>query len=172
DGTALQLLTSTAGWNITAGIWSPDGRRLTSSSDFGTRPFFLDLATLKQEPMNESIRSFVPTSWSRDGRRIAGFRTRSDSVDAGLVVYDVATRRAEEVTQFGAWPRWLSDGQGLMFNNNGKLTLLDTRTGKLRDLLSPAPLEVESSISLSPDDQWIYVSLSNTEADVWMMTWR
>jgi hypothetical protein len=47
--------------------------------------------------------------------------------------------------------------------------LLDTRSRKVRELLSMMPNEIRS-VAPSPDDRRIYFGLGSGEADVWLMS--
>ena len=57
----------------------------------------------------------------------------------------------------------------LLFQHQGKLYLIDSRSKKVRELLSVAPNEFGNGVTRSRDDRQIYFSLVTTEADIWLM---
>ena len=74
------------------------------------------------------------------------------------------------MTEFGAAARWLSDSRRLMFHDEQKIYLLDSRSGKIREILSVAPHELGSIFTLARNDRMIAFVLEVTEADVWLMS--
>lgn len=46
---------------------------------------------------------------------------------------------------------------------------VDSRSKKVRELLSVAPNEFGFGVTLSRDDRQIYFSLVTTDADIWLM---
>ncbi len=66
-------------------------------------------------------------------------------------------------------PVWLSDSRRLLFQNQGKLYLIDSQSKKVRELLSVAPNEFGVGVTISRDDRQVYFSLVTTEADIWLM---
>jgi Tol biopolymer transport system component len=89
-------------------------------------------------------------------------------------VYSSDSRRYERFTEFGFFPRWLSDGRRLVFctfatTSKSAMYLPDTRSRKVREVLSLAPNEL-LGVAPSRDDRRIYFGLNSTEADVWLMS--
>ena len=84
--------------------------------------------------------------------------------------YDVEDGVFRQLTDRGAYPYWLHDGQRLIFSREGKLYSLHPETGETSELLSAEPNVVASFIDTSPDDDWMYFSMIATEADVWAMS--
>ena len=116
---------------------------------------------------------FSASSWSPDGRRLAGFR-RSVRGSEGISVYSFDSRRYEYFTEFGFFPRWLSDGRRLVFftfatSSRSAMYLLDTRSRKVREVLSLPPNDI-SGVAPSRDDRRIYFGVNSVEADVWLMS--
>ena len=109
-----------------------------------------------------------PWSWSPDGRKLAGNIQRAGGPD-GILVYSLETQHYERLTDFGVNPVWFSDSRRLLFQSQGKLYLIDSRSKKVREILSVAPNEFGNGITLSRDDRQIYFSLVSTEADIWLM---
>ena len=46
---------------------------------------------------------------------------------------------------------------------------MDSRSKKVRELLSVAPNEFGVGVTISRDDRQVYFSLVTTEADIWLM---
>ena len=112
---------------------------------------------------------WIPWSWSPDGRKLAGTQLRGGP-PGGILVYSLESQHYEELTDFGVRPVWLSDSRRLLFQHQGKLYLIDSRSKKVRELLSAAPNEFGHGATLSGDDRQLYYSLVTTEADIWLMT--
>jgi len=108
-------------------------------------------------------------SWSPDGRKLAGNKLRAGALH-GILVYSLETQHYEKLTDFGGMPVWLSDSRRLLFQNQGKLYLIDSQSKKVREVLSVAPNKLGLGVTRSRDDRLIYLSLVTTEADIWMMT--
>ena len=111
---------------------------------------------------------FQAFSWSPDGRRLAGSRLSAAGY-GGISVYSLDSRQYQHFTDFGFIPRWLSDGRRLIFGHGSAIYLLDTRSRKVREVLSVAPNEVWG-VAPTRDDRRIYFGLGTTEADVWLMS--
>jgi hypothetical protein len=58
----------------------------------------------------------------------------------------------------------------VILGSAGSVELIDTETGRTKQLLSVAPKRLEGRVSLSPDNRTIYFTASTTEADVWLAT--
>jgi Tol biopolymer transport system component len=176
DGRSLQQLTHMKGGSVYNSVWSPDGERLAFIASRGENGAIAIMETGRPwaerpleilpspEPPEEQFTVF---SWSPDGRRLAGNRGGGE----GISVYSLYSQRYRNFTEFGRFPRWLSDSQRLIFATPGEpgLYLLDTRTGKVRKILSVAPNGVHL-VSPTRDDRRIYFGLGAIEADIWLMS--
>ncbi|MBI3696420.1 MAG: PD40 domain-containing protein, partial [Acidobacteria bacterium] len=175
DGSGLEQLTNDRRGIVIVPVWSPDGARLAYTIQ-GRNPSIVQVG----KPWNEqTVRSLPPSSepnvwfwlqdWSPDGKKLAGHWQRPDGSSAGIAVYSFDSQKFERVTDFGKYPRWLSDSRRLLFHDQGKLHLLDSRSGKVHEVLAVTPHEISRYFAISRGDRWIYFSLLVTEADVWMM---
>ncbi len=65
-------------------------------------------------------------------------------------------------TNFGAFPRWLSDGRRLLFFTTGEpvIYLLDTQSGKVKEILSVAPNGVHGVAPTRDDRRIFFISAS------------
>ena len=87
----------------------------------------------------------------------------------GIVIYSFDKGQYQKVTDFGHAPRWLSDGRRLLFNHQGKLHLVDSRTKKVHEVLSIPLCEINPwHFGISRDDRLIVFSMAITEADIWL----
>jgi Tol biopolymer transport system component len=174
DGSGLQQLTDTAN-DVTNAVWAPDGTRLAYRNRSGV-PSIMEIGKSWQEQSPEALPSisdlndWYPWSWSRDGRKLAGFRVGANGPD-GVSVYSLESKQFEKLTNFGRRPVWLSDSRRMLFQDlRSRLYLLDSQSKRVREILSVAPHELGNGVTVSRDDRLIYFSLITTEADIWLMT--
>jgi serine/threonine protein kinase len=176
DGRAQRQLTYLAGPNVLWPVWSPKGERLIYSI-FGLGSFLMETGKPwgKQTPAdlprwNRDGEIFYAWSWSPDGQKLAGFLQRADGDYPGIVLYDLASRKYEKLTDSGVEPVWLSDSRRLLFNHDGKIRLVDRLTKRTREVLSIAPAAVaKRGFAVGSGDRAIYFSVANIEADLWLM---
>jgi len=175
DGGDLRQITALVGQNVAWPVWSPDSRQLAYTI-FGVNTFLIDpnrpwsaQTPFRLPPFTDPKQIFNAWCWSPDGRMLAGFLNRGD----GLAVYYPATRTYRQLTDIGSDPMWLSDNRRLLFHHRGRLNLLDTESGRWKEVVSVAPEEIaRRGFAVSPDDRHIYFSVSVTEADVWTLNFE
>ena len=93
----------------------------------------------------------------------------ADGSFQGILTYSFESQQFQQLTEFGYVPRYLGDSQRLLFNHQGKLYLVDSRTKKVHEVLSVAPNEINPwHFGLSRDDRLIVFSMAVTEADIWL----
>src|SRR5262245_54939741 len=172
DGGGLQQLTDTPD-EVTNAVWAPDGTRLAYRNRSGV-PSIIEIGKSWREQSPEALPSisdlndWYPWSWSPDGRKLAGFRVGANGPE-GVSVYSLESKQFEKLTNFGRRPVWLSDSRRMMFQDlRAKLYLLDSRSKKVREILSVAPHELGNGVTVSRDGRLIYYSLITTEADIWL----
>lgn len=172
DGSNIQQLTDDPRGNVLPG-WSPDGRMM--SLCFFAGPALLlhtDDATAVPEmlPLLDGEEEwFVSYSWSPDGRTIAGWRGRADGPHGGLVLYSLDSQQYRTFTESGFNPFWLNDSKSILFDDQGKIMILDLSSGKVRELFSVQPDDIDG-FALSPDNRFIYISVTKKESDIWLMS--
>ena len=93
-------------------------------------------------PPELGARSYV-WSWSPDGRKLAGNLRKADSyIRSDSAIYSLESGKFERLTPSGFDPVWLGDGRRLLFQDQGKLYLIDAETRKLREILSVGPHDI------------------------------
>jgi hypothetical protein len=122
----------------------------------------------KLPPPAGTDRHFRAFSWSPDGKRLAG-QGGVTGLGSGIIVYSLESRSYTRLTDAGTWPVWLSDSRRLLLHTNRALALLDSRSGKVREILS-IPDDRVSAPAVTRDDRWIYFYRRTEEADIWMGT--
>ncbi len=171
DGSDLRPLTQTRGEQIFFPRASPDGRWLVCGAGF-TGPALIDLTRPLAErvpaklPISSPGANFFASSWSADGKWLAGVAGQ------GVSVFSLATSRYEKLTQQGIYPLWLRDGRRLLYLEAGKIRLLDARTRKSTPLLVPPPGSSFWGYDLSADGRSLLVVRNTEEGDVWMITFQ
>jgi hypothetical protein len=155
---------------------SPDGKRLAYSVQ-GLGSFIIEVEKpwTEQTPQAVGLPSepgvwFWARSWSPDGRSLAGDLQGPTGAYSGVGVYSLESRKYRRLTGFGAFARWLSDSRRLLFLDEQKVYLIDSQSGKVREILSVAPHELGSIFTLARNDRTIAFILEVTEADIWLMS--
>jgi dipeptidyl aminopeptidase/acylaminoacyl peptidase len=175
DGSGLRQITQSTKQTVYNFVWSPDGTRLAYSM-IGGLASILDLGKpwAQQTPqvlpsMSNPEMRFVPWSWSSDGRKLAGWQARIGESHLGIVLYSFESQQYEKLTDFGTRPTWLSDDRRLLFYYKDKLYLLDSKSKKVREVLSTNADDITGLAPLR-DDRHIYFSLKIAEADIWLIS--
>ena len=124
--------------------------------------------------LQKTIDDFLePTSWSRDGARIAGLLLSPSGAPAGLAVYDVAAKTTTKVSADPSYAvLWMADSRRVAYFTNGgwQLVVLDTvtKTRTVVPLRLPAPSTIDM-FAISPDNRHIYYGGARAEADIWIL---
>jgi serine/threonine protein kinase/Tol biopolymer transport system component len=157
-------------------VWSPDGAFLAYRRMGSTTIMKVGETTGREPPpsvapFNEEGQ-FVAWSWSQDGKRLAGYRRLEDGTNAGIVIYSFDSREFERLTEFGRNPVWLSDNRRLLFFHpyERKLFLVDSETRDWKELVTST--DNINFPDISPDNRYIYASVREEEADVWLLTFN
>ena len=174
DGTGLTQVTNSPGANRSTPIWSPDGTRLLYIQRRGSTwdNYIVDYIFNPDKPptqraieelpaIGRSDEYFSPTSWSPDGRMIAGNRAFIDRfTSGGIFVYTIATRTFRMIIDAAAGARWLNDNRRLIYPDaaNRKIFLLDARTGQQQGVLSVDGRDI-GAIRLTADNRTLYVHI-------------
>ena len=171
DGSGLKQLTYTTG-TTTNPLWSPDGSRIAYRNPEGSPSIIaVDKPWTEQSPQvlppNRDFDRWAVFSWSADGRKIAGTKQLFGPQN-GILIYDLESQHYERLTDFGGQPVWLSDGRRLLFQNQGKLYVIDSHSKKTHEIFSVTP-NILQGLTLTRDDRLIYLSVVTTESDIWLL---
>jgi Tol biopolymer transport system component len=188
DGSGLRQLTHDKS-AAQSPVWSPNGARLAFTHPALGEALIMDASKPWTKralpplpamgppsgnltpPNGESLGGsrFGTSSWSPDGRQLAGSSVGADGSFQGIVTYSFESQQFQQLTEFGYVPRYLGDSRRLLFNHQGNLYLVDSRTKKVHEVLSVAPNEINPwHFGLSRDDRLIVFSMAVTEADIWL----
>ncbi len=178
DGSGAQQITHTPGkGSVIRPVWSPEGGRLAYDELVGSggiidlgKPFQAQSPQPLPRPRPEQ--RMMPSSWSSDARKIAGYAAHADGTISGILVYTLDSRKIEKLADIGTYQTWLRDSRRLIFLHQGRLHLLDTQTKKVREILSLAPHTADWDLGISADDRLIYFTLTIREADVWLASFE
>jgi hypothetical protein len=69
----------------------------------------------------------------------------------------------------GLRPVWLSENGRLLFEQDGRLHILETEAKKSHEILSAAPYTI-STICPTRDGRTLYYTVQKTESDLWLLT--
>jgi Tol biopolymer transport system component/predicted Ser/Thr protein kinase len=172
DGSRLEQLTKSGSRNVTRSAWSPDSQKLAIFyAEEGS--FILDIANGSESPLpplKNTDELFNVWSWSRDGKWIAGFRrVKTSNVVKGVTVYSIDRREYTDLTDTGLEPVWLNDNRRLLFENGGKISIVDRVSKQVRDVIAPTANMTNSLGQLSSDNRFVFFSVIEPEADIWLI---
>jgi eukaryotic-like serine/threonine-protein kinase len=158
-------------------LLSPKGDTVVFTSGSGREAFSVSLSSSGAAPVqlpNALVdgAALIPTSWSPDGRRLAGGMTLPSGRISGVGIYDLATHTTTVVSPDDpSWVRWLADGRRVIYFTKGgwQLVVLDTvtRARTVVDVRLPGP-SIDDVFALSPDNRTIYYGALRSEADIWI----
>jgi hypothetical protein len=177
DGGGLAMLMS-APEQLIGPIFSPSGDRLVAPGNTSD----VYMTDLSKAPGEANVivlpgtvlegQRLLPTSWSRDGRTLAGYLRAPSGTQVGVAVYDVASAALRKINGDGTpHVRWLSDNRRVVYfvNQGTALVVTDTVSGRRVQSTTPLPLPSTSGFALSPDGRRIYYGGMRTESDIWIV---
>jgi Tol biopolymer transport system component len=157
-------------------LYSPDGTRLEAVDERGSS-YLIDLAkpdakwtslhaAVAGEPLTNTI-----SSWSRDGRWLAGDLVDQGFRPIGLFVQSAETGERRRLTDFGYLPVWLSDSRRLLYFREGAIWILDTSSGRTSMILpAPRPPRSLDFFDLSSDETFLLLTEAVSQSDIWLRT--
>ena len=173
DGSGLTQMTRQSGAHYP--LWSPDGSRMVFTDVVEQRGVSMfDLRKPWQDQTPERFPNppgvfWRATSWSPDGRQLAGVETRGDQ-PAAVLVYSLESRSFKRLSNVGFDTYWLPDSRRVIFSKPlGVLSVADSQTGAVRDIFS-RPGEDFMLGAVSHDGRSLYLLRRSRQADIWMAT--
>ncbi len=174
DGT-LEQMTQSSGASPWFPTWSPVGDRFATSNakvvsiyDTG-RP--LGERNVVDLPALPGARSFMASSWSRDGRLLAGHSLRDGSPVEGIYLYDLESGHFRTQSGSGFHPLWLADSRRLLVWAASGLSLLERGSPRVKELLPEALGGMGwRNFDISADNRLVVFIETTRQADIWLMT--
>ena len=170
DGSALQQVS--AAEPTTTPVWSPDGRRIAASVTGAVTLLDPDRPSpgepIERVPIGEFRGVTMLWSWSPDGRSLL---CGPEEIPGGLFLYSFETRSLRKLDESEEAAAWLPDSRRVLFNKRGALILLDTVTGRRKEILPPGTLPVDGSwmtFSVTRDGRGIAYLEARREGDIWL----
>ncbi len=166
-----------------SGAWyprfSPDGRWLAAAANAGAFrvPMSGPDATGPVEwlPAPGEGLAFWPSSWSPDGRRLAGSLVPTSGVPAGAAVLDLAAGTYRQVADDATRPvsvRFLPDGRRLLLATIEGVRVLDLAGGAPTELVAPAAGAAVIWADLAADGRRLVWHEQSDESDIWLATFE
>jgi Tol biopolymer transport system component len=183
DGGGLHLILGMANGDLIYPLQSPNADRLVSTSlQQGPASYLSELRggtagePRKLSGLTVDRQTLVPTDWSRDGRRLAGFVTADNGSPLGVAVYDMTSGAMTVVSRDEtAFVRWLPDSRRVVYVEQTRHQLVvvdvDTRSRVATTVKSPLSL-APGFFAVAPDGHTVYVGGQKTEADIWIVERR
>jgi len=171
DGGGLVQVTKGLGHGPWFPRWSPDGSVLASAD--GRNSYLIRLSptggageTLPLPSPGEGL-WFEVTSWSPDGRMIAGMFETFASDRRGIGTYALASRKYEKLSETAEDPIWLPDGRRLLCKDRGVIGILEASSKTWHPIVAPdSSLRLED-YALSRDGRVLFGVLRLQEGDIW-----
>jgi len=157
-------------------FWSPDNRWLGAGNTDADGPFLIEIAEGKAvgspqflAPLGEAGLDFWPSSFSPDGRRIAGALYSAAANPVGGAVYSLEDRSYRRVPTGDAGTLlFLPDGRRLLLVSNREIRLFDLEGGGVRTLVTALEGGEIGSAALSRDGRFLASQESTDESDIWL----
>jgi serine/threonine protein kinase len=167
-----ERVTSIPNTDVLYPVWAPDGFRIVySPANRNAEIIDLRLPRGRQvvhmlSPLpGEPNCVFVPWSWSTDGQRLAGFSQCANGSSVGIRIYELNQHRYQKITTFGSIPRFVKDGQIVVFADRGILYwAFSSPSAEPHQLLSLIPDLIAGGFSIASDDSAIYFSHFSPQA--------
>ena len=177
DGSGLEQLTDTPGSTKAFPSWSPDGSRIAiDMSDNGVTPIIIDSGKTGKEQSPETLPTltlrgnyFAAFSWSPDGKKLAGTLRETQVGSAGIGIYTFETGEYRRLIDSGQFPSWLNDSRRLVYDDDGRIMLVDAETGDTRQILSSPP-DTLIYVRPSADNRYLYMVRGSSQSDIWLLT--
>ena len=176
DGSGLSEVLPGRTTSVFNPFWSPDGRCLASGNTDADGPFLLELADGRPvgapsflAPVADADLDFWPSSFSPDGRRIAGALYSAAANPVGGAVYSLEDRSYRRIPTGDAGTLlFLPDGRRLLLVSGRQIRLFDLETVGIRTLVTAPEGGEIGAAALSPDGRVLAWHESTDESDIWL----
>ena len=181
DGSALTLLAEGGGEKgegVNNVSFEPGGERLLATTFDGFAvlarppwPVDVDKAERVAE-IRFPAGALAVSSWSPDGRKLAGLITNETGDRAGIGVFDLTTGEARQLgaDRLGGKIGWLPDSQRIIFLSNGELVTTDVDSGERRVISVELPLPPGLAVlAVAPDGTALYYGAERVESNIWIV---
>jgi Tol biopolymer transport system component len=174
DGSGLRRIAASSK-GLVYPLPSPVDDRVVFTTSIDMELYLTDFAGAPPQLLPNSVSprgGLNASTFSSDGRKVAGPINAPSGRGVGIGVYDLQTRTMTQVSDddtFGA--RWLPDNRRLVYftATGAQLVVLDTvtRARTVVPLRLPSP-SIDDFFAMSPDGRTIYYGGVRTEADIWI----
>jgi TolB protein len=164
DGSNLSRVTTTHGRSVWYPAAANDGKRISFYNDENSYVQSNETGKPVIEPLPPAPDNLHPamTAWSPDGTKLAGELRNAP----GIAVYSFVDRTYRRLTQSGARPIWLPNGQEILYSDGGRLRIVNVINAETRNVSTALSI---GAMSLSADGRTLVFSERRTSADIWMM---
>ena len=174
DGT-LERLSQTTGASPWFPTWSPSGDRFAASNGEAVSIYDVGVPRSEREgaelPRMAGESRFMASSWSPDGRFLAGHSLRQGSPAEGAHVYSFESGEFSPLSDRGFHPVWLAGSERLLLWQARGLSLIDHRSRRMKELLPQALGGMRwRTFSVSADNRLIVFVETTRQGDIWLMT--
>ena len=87
-----------------------------------------------------------------------------------MALYSVEKRTYEDLTEVGTSPTWLNDNQRLLLQGDQEKLYMVDRVGRKYEEVTSFPQTIFSLGQLARDNRFLFLTLLNREADIWLIT--
>ena len=144
-------------------VWSPDGTHLAWFTR-GFAPFVSNAGSQRPIPPPSPGEGFRPADWAGD--LIVGLVRSSDGGRVGTAVYSLTSGTYQRLSHPCDWVRFVPHTRTLICGEARRLSRVDLATGLRSDLLT-LPEDLSDQFAVSPDGKALYLSLAETETEIW-----
>ncbi|HEY2739470.1 MAG TPA: protein kinase [Thermoanaerobaculia bacterium] len=175
DGSGMQQVSAAHGETMFDPIWAPDGQHVLYSLE--TRPAEIldirlpaDRQTPRRLPPMPEDRTFLPSAWSPDGKRLIG-TVFGDKKEGEIALFSFASNTYQVLPANGNGPAWVDDDRAI-FIHDGSLEILDTRTGVAQKLMAPPERSAFKVVAVARDGHYLFAVREIDEGDIKMLEMR
>jgi len=176
DGGGLRKVASMSGSTIYP-LMSPAGDRIALTSAIGHAvyliPVRIDVVTSAAMLSGTTLggASLLPTSWSPDGKLLAGPLVPPSGRATGIGVYDIASGVIEKISGDSCnWVAWLPGTQKVgCMSRNEQLVFVDAYSKQRTVAIDTLPVRsVNDVFTITPDGRTVYYGAARSESDIWI----